>query len=101
MGTRLELQTVLEDILGTDKVYFQPPANVSMVYPAIVYERDYRYTEFADNIPHCFWWRYQVTVIDKNPDSPTLDKVGALPMSHFVRHFAIDNLNHDIFDVYF
>lgn len=98
---REELQAVLEGILGTDAVYFQPPPNVSMVYPAIVYERDYRYTEYADNIPHCYWWRYAVTLIDRNPDNPILNKVGALPMSRYVRHFVVDNLHHDLYDVYF
>ena len=37
--TRLELQSVLEQTLGSRNVYFQPPASVKMKYPAIVYER--------------------------------------------------------------
>lgn len=98
---REELQAILEDVLGSDAVYFQPPTNVSMVYPAIVYQRDYQYKEFADNEPHCWWQRYQVTYIDRNPDSPVLAKIVALPMSKYVRFFAIDGLNHDIFQLYF
>ncbi len=98
---RTDLQTVLENILGTDKVYFQPPVNITMTYPAIVYERDYGFRAAADNKPYSRTWRYQVTVIDKNPDNLTIEKIADLPMTRFVRHFAVDNLHHDIFDVYF
>lgn len=98
---RTDLQTILEGILGTDKVYFQPPSNVTMVYPAIVYQKDWARSSFADGAPYVHTWRYMVTVIDKNPDSLIPEKVAALPMTTYIRHFAVDNLNHDIFDVYF
>jgi hypothetical protein len=102
MATRREeFQTLLEGLLGTDKVYFQPPTNVTMVYPAIVYNRDYRAVQFADNTPYFGMTRYQVTVIDRDPDSLVPDKVAMLPMTTMVRHFVADGLNHDIYDVYF
>lgn len=101
METRLKLQDVLEEILGSSSVYFQPPTNVQMTYPAIVYNRDYRAVQYADNEVYTKTLRYQVTVIDRNPDSLIPEKVGDLPMSTFVRHFTADNLNHDIYDVYF
>ena len=101
MGTRLELQTLFEDLLGSDNVYFQPPSNVSMRYPAIVYNRDFISAQFADNVSYARRTRYLVTVIDRDPDSLIPDKVAGLPMTSFVRHFAADSLNHDIFDVYF
>ena len=72
-----------------------------MSYPAIVYKRDYALSEFAGNLPYRHTKRYQVTVIDKNPDSMIPDKVAELPMCSFVRHFTADNLNHDIYNVYF
>jgi hypothetical protein len=101
MGTRLELQGVLEDLLGADSVYFQPPTNVTMRYPAIVYNRDYAKVQYADNSPYARRTRYQVTVIDPDPDSLIPDKVAELPLTTYVRHFTTDNLNHDIYDVYF
>lgn len=101
MGTRLELQEILETILGSDHVYFQPPENVKMSYPAIVYERDYLVNEFAGNNPYRQTKRYQVTIIDRDPDSEIADKVAALPMCSFTRYFAADNLNHDIYSLYF
>lgn len=101
MGTRLELQALLEDLLEADHVYFQPPENVTMVYPAIVYNRDYQNVEYADSIPYARTLRYQVTVIDRDPDSLIPGKVAELPLCRYVRHFATDSLNHDVYDMYY
>lgn len=101
MAPRLELQALLEDILGSRNVYFQPPANVQMQYPCIVYQRDDLDTKFAGNNPYRLTKKYQVTVIDRNPDSDIPEKVAALPMCSFNRFFVKDNLNHDVFDLYF
>lgn len=101
MGTRLEFQTLLEGLGNGVTVYFQPPPDVQMVYPAIVYNRDYLTNQFADNIPYSGRVRYQVTLIDANPDSPLHPLLMAMPLMRFVRHYTSANLNHDIYDVYF
>lgn len=101
MGSRLQLQTLLEEIQGSRNVYFQPPATVQMKYPCIVYERDSIDSTFAGNKPYNHTKRYVVTVIDRNPDSDTPDKVAMLPLCSFSRHFTADNLNHDAFNLYF
>lgn len=100
-STRLQLQSALETILGTRNVYFQPPANITMKYPCIVYSRDSALTIFADNNPYRHKQRYQVTVIDRDPDSGTPDKVAALPLCTRNRFFTADNLNHDVFTLFF
>lgn len=74
---------------------------MAMQYPCIVYSRDSIDTEHADNGPYRQMKRYQVTVIDRNPDSDIPDKVSALPMCRSSRHFTSDNLHHDIFTLYF
>ena len=101
MGTRLELQAVLEVLLGSSNVYFQPPTNVELQYPAIVYKKDQVDSVFADNIPYRRVKRYLITVIDPSPDSLIPDKIGNLPQNRFVRHFVVKNLNHDVFTLYF
>jgi hypothetical protein len=101
MGQRLQLQSLLEEILGSGNVYFQPPANVQMQYPCIVFHRDSADTKFAGNRPYRYTKRYQVTVIDRDPDSEIPDKVAALPACTFNRYFAAENLNHDVFNLYF
>lgn len=97
-------QKELHDILltmGTSNVYFQPPENVQMKYPCIVYQRDDANTTFADNKPYRFMNRYQVTVIAKDPVSGIVDEVAHLPLCTKQRFFVADNLNHDVFMLYF
>jgi len=100
MDQRLKLQTLLEATLGSRNVYFQPPNNVQMQYPAIIYKRDNDRTQFAENSLYRRTMRYLVTVIDRDPDSEIPQKVAKLPMCRFDRHFAVDNLNHDVFTLY-
>lgn len=98
---RLELQKILEEILGSRNVYFQPPASVKMNYPAIVYHRNIGDTKFADNNPYGFRTQYKVILIDRNPDSPFVRKLAELPMCLYDRFYTVDNLNHDVFNLYF
>lgn len=101
MAPRLQLQSDLEAILGTRNVYFQPPPNFKMQYPCIVYSRDYGLAEYADNTPYSYMQRYQVTYIDRNPDSSVLNKLVFFPMSKYKTFFTKDDLNHDIFTIYY
>jgi hypothetical protein len=101
MRPRIELHTILLDIVGSSNVYFQPPPSIQMEYPCIVYRRDYAITNFADNRPWSRTKRYQITIIDQDPDSEIPDKVAELPMCSFNRFFTADNLNHDIYDLFF
>lgn len=101
MGQRLELHELLKNILGSGNVYFQPPPSVAINYPCIIYKRDYLDTKFAGNKPYKQKKRYQITVIDRNPDSLIPDKIAALPMCVFDRHYPADNLNHDVYKLFF
>lgn len=101
MGTRLELQTLLETLLGSKNVYYQPPATIQMKYPAIVYSRDGIENIHANDGVYGQSVSYAVTVIDKNPDSEFVKKVSKLPKCRFDRHYTSDNLNHDVFTLYY
>lgn len=72
-----------------------------MAYPAIVYERSSGDTVFADNVPYRREKRYQVTVIDRDPDSVIPDAVADLPSSTEVRFFAAGQLNHSVYNLFF
>jgi len=82
-------------------VYFQPPPNISLSYPCIIYERDGSHNLYAENGLYLHTKRYMVTVIDRNPDSSLPDKVEELPMCSFTRFFAVENLNHHVFNLFF
>jgi hypothetical protein len=101
MGTRPDFQSLLEGLQDGSFVYFQPPTNVEVQYPAIIYNQDYQKTQYADNLPYRRTTRYMVTVVDRDPDSTLKAKVAALPMTTYVRHYTTESLNHDVFDVYF
>lgn len=101
MAKRTDLQAVLEICVGSRQVYFQPPVQLMLKYPAIVYERMPGDTTFADNVSYRHIHRYQVTVIDEDPDSPIVDKIAGLPACVHERHYAVDGLNHDVFNIWF
>ncbi|HEY5139583.1 MAG TPA: hypothetical protein VIJ25_09760 [Methylococcales bacterium] len=101
MRPRSELKALLQGIIGSGALYFQPPSNIVMTYPCIVYARSNADTKFADNNPYHYEKRYMITVIDKDPDSAIPDKVAGLPACVFDRHYVADNLNHDVFVMYF
>jgi len=101
MAERAALQLLLEDILGSGNVYFQPPSSVRMSYPAIVYDLERIASRHADNSVYKSDKGYEVIVIDKNPDSEVSEKIAALPLCRFVRRYQADNLNHDVFTLYF
>lgn len=100
MERRLELQRLFENILGSRNVYFQPPANVKMKYPAIKFELDNIEHKHANNKPYIRNPAYMVTLIDKNPDSEFVEKLDSLPMCGFDRSYKADNLNHWVFIIY-
>jgi len=101
MASSLELQALLEKLIGSRNVYFQPPASVQMKYPAIRYSRDGIENKVANDAVYNQIYSYEVIVIDRDPDSVILGKVSILPMCRFVRHYVADNLNHDVFKLYF
>ncbi len=97
MPRRLKLQTLLEELLGSRNVYFQPPESVKMKYPAIVYGLEDIENAFANDRVYLSKRKYLITVIDEDPDSEIVEKVSQLPACRFNRHFESDNLNHDVF----
>lgn len=99
---RLDLHEILVNILGSRQVYFQPPANVALKYPCIIYGRERADSKFANNSLYLFKQGYQVTLIGLDPDSSDVfTQILRLPLTTFDRSFAADNLNHDVFNLFF
>lgn len=101
MAPRLDLQALLEGISGTSNVYFQPPPSVQMEYPCVVYRRDYELVNHADDLPYKRRKRYLITVIARDPDSTIPDQIASLPMCTYDRFYTADNLNHDVYKLFF
>lgn len=101
MKSRLDLQTELEEILGSRHVYYQPPENLKIEYPAIIYSVNDYMNINADNIKYHNRTQYQITVIDKKPDNAAIKKILEMPLSSFDRHYTYNNLNHDVITLYY
>ena len=97
---RLLLQQKLEEILGSKNVYFQPPPSLVMQYPAIRYKLSRIDPIHADNVKYKTNKRYNIILIDINPDSEFVDKLYALPFCTFDRFYTANNLNHFSFNLY-
>lgn len=101
MSRRIQLQSKLEELLGSRHVYYQPPENLKMEYPAIRYSLSDVHATKADDISYLQSRRYELTLIDKKPDNDVLEKILQLPMCTFDRHYKSDNLNHYTFTIYY
>ena len=99
MASRLELHALLRSIVPN--VYYQPPPSVRMNYPAIVYSRKNIDNTFANDSVYEQDHFYELIVIDKNPDSVYVETISKLPKCNYDRHYTADNLNHDVFTIYY
>ena len=101
MAIRIELQTKLEELLGSRNVYYQPPESVKMEYPAIVYSKEDIQTTHANGTVYSKKNRYSLIVISKKPDDPVIDKLLEIPYCSYDRSYKSDNLNHDVLTLYY
>ena len=101
MADRVELQSLLEELLGSKNVYYQPPESVKMQYDAIRYSKKQIVTTSANDGKYSMRDCYDLTVIAKRPDHPVIKKLLALPYCSYDRHYVADNLNHDVLTIYY
>lgn len=101
MADRLDLQSVLEELLESRNVYYQPPESTKMKYDAIKYSKKTITSRYANNTAYSMMDCYEIIVIATRPDHPVIKKLLALPYCSFDRHYVADNLNHDVLTIYF
>ena len=98
--SRLSLNRILKEVLGSDNVYFQPPESIRLNYPCIVYSISSGDTKYASNIPYKFDICYQITFMSRDPDDAIREKIAMLPMCRYDRALKTEDLNYDIFKIY-
>lgn len=102
MGSRLELQTLLENLLGSRNVYFQPPESVKMQYDAIRFKLSSPDIKRANNKAYRKTNRYEGVIITRDPDTTLPDKlVDSFEMCSLGTPYTAENLNHYPFTLYF
>ena len=97
MGKRTDLHDILKGVITP--VYFQPKQNITMTYPCIVYELDDSWVKHANNQLYRSKKQYQVTVIDRGPDSGLPDLVEKLQLTRLSRVYLADALYHTSFNI--
>lgn len=92
---RLDLHNKLVAALGSNNVYYQPPADISMSYPCVVYHFDDDVMLHANNSPYWKYYTFTATLITKNP-VPTefMAAMDDMDYASFDRHYTTDNLHH-------
>lgn len=101
MASRLKLQSELEELLGSRSVYYNPPESTKMVYPAIRYTKKSINTRYAGNAIYSKMDCYEVIVISTRPDDPVNEKIQAMPYCSFDRHYTANNLDHDVYTIFY
>ena len=102
MDKRLQLHRELINILGSNNVYFQPPETLKMKYPCIRYSKQRPMVEHADNTRYFNRRRYELTVIDTNPDTDIPERIAeSLPYCSVDRYYTADNLTHCTLELYY
>lgn len=107
MDKRLDLHEIFCKIIGITEPdgdrhsYFDPPASFKMKYPAIRYKRKSIDKIYANNMAYRTLTPYEVVVIDEDPDSEIVKAILQLPYCDHVQHYKADNLNHDVFTLYY
>ena len=101
MHRRLELQMLLETIMGSRNVYFQPPASVSLSYPAIVYAFDGIKSNYSNDKKYSMHDYYDITLIQISQDLTIIDKLLMLDYCEMHSHYVVDNLYHYKFKLFF
>lgn len=101
MADRIELQSLLEELLDSKNVYYQPPESIKMSYTAIKYSKSTIQSTYANDRKYGMKDCYQLIVIAKLPDDPVIKKLLELPYCSYDRHYVADNLNHDVLTIYY
>ena len=83
-------------------VYFQPPSNIKMNYPCIVYHKTAKFREFGNNKYYIKKQGYQLTVIDRDPDSLIADDLeDEFQYCAISQIFTNDSLHHTTLELYY
>lgn len=88
---------------GRGKVYFEPDTNVKLVYPCLIYSISNEEFSYTSNKIYTSIDQYDVTIIDKNPDSTIPKDLVDFGFSRlrFDRSYVYENLHHTVYKLYF
>lgn len=100
MASRIDLHN---ELLGfSNNVYYQPPENIKIKYPCIIYNKKIPDVKKADNKTYMLTNRYEITYVTKDVENTVCDDI----LNHFemispVNYFVTEGLYHYIFNLYY
>lgn len=101
MKTRIEVQNLLEEVLGSKNVYFQAPPNTGMKYPCIVYRLNNFHRRDADNEAYILAGRWEIHHMYKSiKNDLTTEMLFAAPYITFDRRLVTDGVYNDYYTIY-
>ena len=101
MGTREELDVILCETLGSQNVYFQPPENLKVKYPCIIYSLNGFYEKYANNKTYHRKREYNLLYITYDPDDQMIETLADLPLCDLGKPYTADNLHHYPYTIYY
>ena len=102
MARRLQLQSELELVLGSEEVNYQPPESIKLKYPCINFSKNAGDILRANDQIYRSLTGYTLIVISRDPDNTIAeDIVKHFKYCRFIRRFVIDNLYHDLLELYY
>lgn len=97
---RLALHQEFVNILGNaSRVYFMPPQEMRLSYPAIVYYVGGGSDSYADNVRFLQRTTFDVTLIENDPLSAKVDAIRDLKHSSYMTSFKKDGLHQHKFKI--
>lgn len=95
-----DLLHLLQQAVQHDRVYFQPPENLKIQYPAVVFHLSKIEIDRASDVPYKGAKEYSVTLITKDPEPDVIDEILKIPYSSLDTTYISDGMNHFVFTFY-
>lgn len=100
MRTYRDLLHLLRQAVQHNRVYFQPPENLKIEYPAIVFHLSKIEVDRASDVPYKGAKEYSVILITKDPEPDVIDEILKIPYSSLDTTYISDGMNHFVFTIY-
>lgn len=100
MRTYRDLLNLLQQAVQHNRVYFQPPENLKIGYPAVVFHLSKIKIDRASDVPYKDAKEYSVNLITKDPEPDVIDEILKIPYSSLDTTYISDGMNHFVFTVY-
>ncbi len=97
---REKLHEILVGICGN--AYFQPPSNIVMKYPCVVYDKSDEDTVYANNKRYKKTSVYNLTVMDRDPESTLTDTlIDTFDYCGYNTSYVSDNIHQTSLTLYY